>query len=177
MGHFFPTTGEVGIIFHDSRNKSVSCEMSHEANHMYLIQVRIDISFFVKTGRHCQWWFYSGAMGFVCWHVTIIVAIIVNVKVEWHWCLDVFNGVTTMIVALDVTLGFALCDKDNSNRRLLMACTGGPLHVQTSVVHRTWCHCCFSSPPRLTFGTGVDRCDDSVGHNRGCQCRHDLSLS
>ena len=35
----------------------------------------------------------------------------------------------------------------------------------------------FSSPPRLTFGTGVDRCDDSVGHNRGCQCRHDLSLS
>ena len=56
MGHFFPTTGEVGIIFHDSHNKSVSCEMSHEANHMYLIEVRIDISFFVKTGRHCQWW-------------------------------------------------------------------------------------------------------------------------
>jgi hypothetical protein len=65
------------------------------------------------------------------------VAIIVIVIVEWHWRLDVFNGVTTMIVALDVTLGFALCDKDNSNKGLLMACTGGPLHVQTSVVHRT----------------------------------------
>ena len=65
------------------------------------------------------------------------MAIIVIVIVEWHWCLDVFNGITTMILVLDVTLGFALCDKDNSNKRLHMACTGGPLHVQTSVVHRT----------------------------------------
>ncbi len=73
----------------------------------------------------------------MCWHVAIIVAITVIVIVEWHWRLDVFNGITTLIVALDVTLGFALCDKDNSNKRLHMVCTGGPLHVQTSVVHRT----------------------------------------
>lgn len=65
------------------------------------------------------------------------MAIIVIVIVEWHWRLDVFNSITTLIVALDVALGFALCDKDNSNKRLHMACTGGPLHVQTSVVHRT----------------------------------------
>lgn len=63
---------------------------------------------------------------------------------------------------------WSLGDKDNSNQRLHRACTGGPLHVQTSVVHRTWHHCCFSSSPRLSFGTGVDRCDDSVGHHRGC---------
>ncbi len=43
----------------------------------------------------------------VCWHVAIIVAITVIVIVEWHWRLDVFNGITTLIVALDVTLGFA----------------------------------------------------------------------
>jgi hypothetical protein len=30
-----------------------------------------------------------------------------------------------------------LCDKDEANQRLRKACTGGPLHVQTSVVHRT----------------------------------------
>ncbi len=82
------------------------------------------------------------------------------------------------------------CDKDNSNQWLHRACTRGPLHVQTSVVHGTWCHCCFSSPLRVTFGTGVDCCDDSVGHNCGChlvalwafkgggnRCRYDLSLS
>ncbi len=82
-----------------------------------------------------------------------------------------------------------LCDKDDANQRLHMACTGGPLHVQTSVVHRTWHHCCFSYPPRLTFGTRDDHCDD-FGHKRGFhlvvlwafkiggnQCWHDLSLS
>ena len=82
------------------------------------------------------------------------------------------------------------CDKDNSKKRLHMACTWGLMHVQTLVVHRTWCHCCFSSPPRLFFDTGVDRCDDSVGHNRGChlvalwafkgggnRCWYHLSLS
>ncbi len=54
MGHFFPTTGEVGISFHDSCNRSGSYEMSHEANYMYfscLISVRIDISFSVRTER------------------------------------------------------------------------------------------------------------------------------
>ncbi len=83
-----------------------------------------------------------------------------------------------------------VCDKDNSNQQLHRACTRGPLQNRTSVVHRTWRRCCFSSPPRLIFGTGVDCCDDSVGHKRGCHlvalwafkgggnwCRYDLSLS
>jgi hypothetical protein len=82
-----------------------------------------------------------------------------------------------------------LCDKDNTNQRLHKACTGDPLHVPPSVVWGTWRHCCFSSPPRLTFGTRVDHCDD-FGHKRGFhlvalwafkiggnRCRHDLSLS
>ncbi len=82
-----------------------------------------------------------------------------------------------------------LCDKDDANQWLHKACAGGPLHVQTSVVRRTWCHCCFSCPPRLTFGTRVNSCDD-FGHKRGFhlvalwafkiggnQCQHDLSLS
>ncbi len=33
-------------------------------------------------------------------------------------------------------------------------------------MHRTWHHCCSSSPPRLIFGTRVDHCDD-FGHKRG----------
>ena len=113
------------------------------------------------------WPIYSGAMGSVC------------VLTQYNYCGDHSY----------CDRWGALGDKDNSNQRLHRACTGGPLHVQTSVVHRTWCHCCFSSPPRLTFGTGVDRCDDSVGHNRGChlvslwafkgggnRCWYDLSL-
>ncbi len=168
MGHFFPTMGEVRISFHDSRNKSVSYEMSHEANHMYfscLISVRIDISSSVKTGRHYQW-------GSSMLHMLHLWAQFRRQLLSMsHWAL-------------------LLCDKDNSNQRLHRACTGGPLHVQTSVVHRTWRHCCFSSPPRLTFGTGVDRCDDSAGHNCGCHlvalwafkgggnwCQYNLSLS
>ncbi len=82
-----------------------------------------------------------------------------------------------------------LCDKDDANQQLHKACTGDPLHVLTSAVWGTWHHCCFPSPPRLSFDTGVDCCDD-FGHKRGChlvalwafkiggnQCRHDLSLS
>ncbi len=45
----------------------------------------------------------------VCWHVTIIVAIMVIVIVKWHWRLDAFNGLTTLIVALGVTLGICSC--------------------------------------------------------------------
>jgi hypothetical protein len=36
------------------------------------------------------------------------VAITVIVIVEWHWRLDEFNGITTLTIALNVTLGFAL---------------------------------------------------------------------
>jgi hypothetical protein len=45
----------------------------------------------------------------VCWHVTIIVAITVIVIVKWHWHLDAFNGITTLIVALGGTLGVCSC--------------------------------------------------------------------
>lgn len=92
------------------------------------------------------WPIYSDAMGSVC------------VLTQYNYCGDHSY----------CDRWGALGDKDNSNQRLHKACTGGPLHVQTSVVHRTWHHCCFSSSPRLSFGTGVDRCDDSVGHHRGC---------
>ena len=114
------------------------------------------------------WPIYSGAMGSVC------------VLTQYNYCGDHSY----------CDCWGALGDKDNSNQRLHRACTGGPLHVQTSVVHGTWRHCCFSSPLRLTFGTGVDHCDDSVGHNCGChlvalwafkgggnRCRYNLSLS
>ncbi len=45
----------------------------------------------------------------VCWHVTIIVAITVIVIVKWHWRLDAYNGITTLIVVLGVTLGICSC--------------------------------------------------------------------
>ena len=102
--------------------------------------------------------------------------------IQWHNNIDPCIG---------CHIGYLiLSDKANSNQRLHRACTGGSLHVQTSVVHNTWHHCCFPSPPKLTFGTRVDRCDDFVGHNRGFhlvalwafkgggnRCRYDLSLS
>ncbi len=45
----------------------------------------------------------------MCWHITIIVAITVIVIIKWHWHLDTFNGLATLIVALGVTLGFCSC--------------------------------------------------------------------
>ena len=66
------------------------------------------------------WPIYSGAMGSVC------------VLTQYNYCGDHSY----------CDCWGALGDKDNSNQRLHKACTGGPLHVQTSVVHRTWHHCC-----------------------------------
>jgi hypothetical protein len=33
----------------------------------------------------------------------------VSMIIKWHWCLDAFNGITTLIVALGVTLGVCTC--------------------------------------------------------------------
>jgi hypothetical protein len=71
------------------------------------------------TGSHCQYQLIVACCNLfscigavvlcVCWHVTIIVAITVIVIVKWHWHLDTFNGITTLIVALGVTLGVCSC--------------------------------------------------------------------
>ncbi len=71
------------------------------------------------TGSHCQYQLIvaccnlfscNGAVVLcVCWHVTIIVAIMVIVIVKWHWRLDAFNGITTLIIALGVTSGVCFC--------------------------------------------------------------------
>jgi hypothetical protein len=45
----------------------------------------------------------------VSWHVTIIVAITVIMIIKWHWILDAFNGITTLILALGVMLGICSC--------------------------------------------------------------------
>ncbi len=45
----------------------------------------------------------------MCWHVTIIMAIAVIMIIKWHWHLDALNGITTLIVALGVTLGICSC--------------------------------------------------------------------
>ncbi len=45
----------------------------------------------------------------MCWRVTIMVAIIIIVIVKWHWHLDAFNGITTLIIVLGVTLGVCSC--------------------------------------------------------------------
>jgi hypothetical protein len=66
-----------------------------------------------------------------------------------HVASDAFVGTVPQVVTVNVNLivaccnllrcnGFCVCvDKDNSYQRLHRACTGGPLHVQTSVVHGT----------------------------------------
>ncbi len=51
------------------------------------------------------------------WCVTYMVAITVIMIVKWHWRLDTFNGLTTLILVLGVTLGTLLLgDKDNANQ-------------------------------------------------------------
>ncbi len=45
----------------------------------------------------------------VCWHVTTIMAITVIVIVKWHWHLDAFNGIKTLIIELGVMLGICSC--------------------------------------------------------------------
>ncbi len=45
----------------------------------------------------------------VCWHVTIIMAIMVIVIIKWHWHLDAFNGLITLILALGFMLGICSC--------------------------------------------------------------------
>ncbi len=69
--------------------------------------------------------------------------------VDVHVAFDAFVGTVPQAVTVNVNLIDACCnlfrwnmfcvcvDKDNSNQRLHRACTGGPLHVQTSVVHGT----------------------------------------
>ncbi len=66
-----------------------------------------------------------------------------------HVASDAFVGAVPQVVTVNVNLRVACCnlfrcnefcvcvDKENSNQRLHRACTGGPLHVQTSVVHGT----------------------------------------
>jgi hypothetical protein len=50
-------------------------------------------------------------------------------RIQWHNNIDCCVGCHVGRLLL--------CDKDNTNQRLHKACTGGPMHVQTSVVHRT----------------------------------------
>ncbi len=71
------------------------------------------------TGSHCQYQLIVACCNLfscneavvlcMCWHVTIIVAITVIMIVKWHWHLDAFNGITTLIVVLGVTLGVCSC--------------------------------------------------------------------
>jgi hypothetical protein len=44
-----------------------------------------------------------------CWRVTIMVAITIIVIINWHWCLDTFNGLTMLIIALSVMLSICSC--------------------------------------------------------------------
>ncbi len=67
--------------------------------------------------------------------------------IQWHNNIDHYVGCHVGCLLLR--------DKDDTNQWYHKACEEGNLHVQTSVVRGTWCHCCFSSPPRLTFGTRV----------------------
>ncbi len=121
-----------------------------------------------------------------CWHITTMVAITIIVIVKWHWPLDAFNGLTTLIVALGVTLGICSCV---TRMTQISGSTRLVLEVLCTFRQQQWCHCCFSSPPRATLGTRVDPCDD-FDHKQGFhlvvlwdfkiggnQCRHNLSLS
>ncbi len=58
----------------------------------------------------CNLFIYNGAVVLqVCWCITIIVAITVIMIIKRHWHLDAFNGQTTFIFALGVTLSICSC--------------------------------------------------------------------
>ncbi len=58
----------------------------------------------------CNLFSCNGAVAVcVCWHITIIESMTVIVIIKWHWHLDTFNGVITLIVALGVMLGVCSC--------------------------------------------------------------------
>ncbi len=57
----------------------------------------------------CNLFSFNGAIVLcVCYHVTIMMAITVIVILKWHWRLDTFNGLTTLIIALGSHWEFAL---------------------------------------------------------------------
>ncbi len=94
-----------------------------------------------------------------CWQVTIIVEITVIMIVKWDWqlCIQWPSNIDCCVGCHIRHL--LLRDKDNTNQRYHKACAGGPLHLQESVVHGTWCHFYFSSSPRPTFGMRVNMSD------------------
>ncbi len=55
-----------------------------------------------------------------CCHVTIIGAITVIVIIKWHWCLDTFNGLITLILALGVLM-FGICSCMTRQRKSVVA--------------------------------------------------------
>ncbi len=101
-----------------------------------------------------------------CWHISNIVAIMVIVIVKWHWYLDAFNDLTTLILALGVMLGVWSCV--TRWRKSVVAQSLCWRSSAPSDISCMWnmLHCCFFPPPMPTIGTRVD-CYDDFGHKHG----------
>ncbi len=102
----------------------------------------------------------------VCWNITIIVAITVIMIIKVALAFGCIQWPNNVDYCIGCHAGHLLLSDNNANQRLHKAWAGDSLHDQTSVVRETWCHCCFSSPPRSTFGMRVDHCDH-FDHKRG----------
>ncbi len=87
-------------------SKSGSCWMNLSSGWPTTVWLQLLLHQYQLMVACCNLFSCNGAVVFcACWHVTIIVAITIIVIVKWHRCLDAFNGITTLIVALGVTVG------------------------------------------------------------------------
>ncbi len=97
-------------LFGTHASKSGSCWMNLSSGWPTTVWLQLLLCQYQLIVACCNIFTCNGAVFLcVCWHVTIIVAIMVIMIVKWRWCLDTFNGITTLIVAMGVTLGVCSC--------------------------------------------------------------------
>ncbi len=97
-------------LFGICASKSGSCWMNLSSCWQTTVWLQLLLHQYQLIVACCNLFSCNGALVLcVCWHVTIIVAIAVIVIIKWHWRLDTFNGITTLILALGVTLGIRSC--------------------------------------------------------------------
>ncbi len=96
-------------LFGTCARKSESCWMNLSSCWPITVWLQLLLHQYQLIVACCNLFSCNGAVVLcMCWHVTIIVAIMVILIVKWHWCLDAFNGITTLIIATGSCWAFAL---------------------------------------------------------------------
>ncbi len=97
-------------LFGICASKSGSCWMNLSSCWPTTVWLQLLLCQYQLIVACCNLFSCNGAVVLcMCWHVTIIVAIRVIMIVKWHWRLDAFNGIITLIVMLGVRLSICSC--------------------------------------------------------------------